>query len=290
MKMKNLIIILVLSILMTACNLFGFKEKQAIEICQKAKVQFGMGYLTQLFEVQLSGLTENATWLDYANMLAKKEPNKKLDWSAIKTEDNDIYVVAFTDKDGWGYRWEVSIKQQIVKDINSNEYLSRKYDISCLDRNRNFQITDIEKKTINLDKEKNYYSLSKTNKIFCILKASVINKTGKTLSSSAISGKFQLIFKDKTIEGDSNWESGFITKNSKSNTWYPNTKRDFYIRTKGIDDIYLNYEPEYTFFIITIIAEDPIGFSYNKAIKEYNLNENWKLLKQSAKSKKLISI
>ncbi len=39
-------------------------------------------------------------------------------------------MVAFTDERGWGHRWEVIIDEQIVKHINANEYLSRKYGFS----------------------------------------------------------------------------------------------------------------------------------------------------------------
>lgn len=278
--MKNFVIILGLIILFSACDFFGYKEKQAIEICQKAKIQYGIDNIFGLWELQLSGLTQESTWLDYANMMAKKNSNKKLDWTATKTDDKDIYLVTFADKDGWGFKWEVSIDQKIVKEVNTNEYLCRKYGISRLDTEDNFQITDIEINTIKLEREISYYSDSKNKKIICIFKASVKNRTGKTLTSAEISGKFQVIFKDKVIEGKSNWESGFKTNISINNPWKPYAKKVFYIKTEGIEKIYLDYEPEYVCFVVNLTAEDPIGFSYNKAIKEYELKKDFKSLKQ----------
>ena len=226
------------------------------------------------------GLTADATWLDYANMLAKQELNKKQDWTAEKTKEDGIYLVAFADEKGWGHRWEVTIEQQIVKHVNSNEYLCRKYGLSRFDSDGNFQITNIKTDTIKLEKENSYYSENNSKKIVYTLKASVINKTGKPLTSADISGKLQVIFKDKTVEGESNWESGFKTKISKANPWKPETERDFYIKTKGIEQIYLDYEPEYVFLEVNLKAEDPIGFSYDKGIEEYELKNKWKTLKQ----------
>jgi len=278
--MNKLTIIFGLTILMTSCNLFENKEKKAIEICQKAKVQMQAGNVWGQLGLAMYGLTADATWLDYANMLAKQELNKKQDWTAEKTKEDGIYLVAFADEKGWGHRWEVTIEQQIVKHVNSNEYLCRKYGLSRFDSDGNFQITNIKTDTIKLEKENSYYSENNSKKIVYTLKASVINKTGKPLTSADISGKLQVIFKDKTVEGESNWESGFKTKISKANPWKPETERDFYIKTKGIEQIYLDYEPEYVFLEVNLKAEDPIGFSYDKGIEEYELKNKWKTLKQ----------
>ncbi len=272
--MKKLTIIFGLTILITACNLFQDKEKKAIEICQKTKLQYDYSLL-----LGINGLDNNSTILDYANFQAKKEPNKRYDWEAKPTYVPNIYIVGFTDQDNWGQRWEVDIEQQIVKDINANEYLSRKYGLSSLDQSGNFEITNIIIDTLKLEKSNSYYSENSSPEIVYVLKASVKNKTNKTLSDAEISGKLQVIFKDKTIDGYSNEESGFKTKISTSKPWIPDTKINFYIKTKGIEKIYLNYEPEYVFFAVRLKAEDPVGFAYDKYIEEYDIKNKWKSFK-----------
>ena len=107
------------------------------------------------------------------------------------------------------------------------------------------------------------------------------------MTSADVTGKLQVIFKDKTIEGEENWESGFKTKISKSNPWQPQTEKAFYIKTKGIEQIFLDYVPEYVFFEVNLKAEDPIGFTYDKGIEEYDLKNIWETLKnEDSKVKK----
>jgi hypothetical protein len=282
--MKKLSIIYALAILISACNLFENREKNAIEICQKAKVQIETDNpFANLF--QNSVLGENVTWLDYANRYATDSPDKKYNWKAKATGEKNIYLVSFVDEDGWGLTWEVDMEQQIVKFVNPNEYLSRKYDLSRFDPDENFQITNIIMDTLKLENKYDEYSENKSKKVVYVLKASVLNKSGKTLTNAKISGKLQLIFKDRTINGEGNrddfdaGEGRFKTIISKSKPWNPNTERDFFIKTKGIEDIYLDYEPEYVVFDVELEAEDPIGYSFDKCIEEYDIKDRWKALK-----------
>jgi hypothetical protein len=278
--MKKLTVIFGLIILVTACNIFENKEKKAIEICQKAKVQFETDLaLTNVF-LNTLGLDVNATWLDYANMVAKKENNKKYGWKARATGERNIYLVSFVDQNNWGHQWEVDSEQQIVKSVNENEYLSRKYGMSRLDPDGNFQITNITTDTLKLEKKYSYYSESSSKEIVYMFKASVVNKTGKKLTGANITGKLHVIFKEKTIEGISDENYEFQSKISKSSPWEPDTKKDFNIQTIGIEEIYVGYKPEYVFFEINLEAEDPIGFKYDKNIAEYDLKSKWGNLKK----------
>ena len=277
--MKQLALILGLTVLLTSCDFFENNEKKAIEICKKAKVQFGTTDVWSYLGLSMAGLTPDATWLDYANILAKEDPNTKLSWSAKETDEKQVYLVALTDESGWGHGWEVSLGQQIVKSVNANEYLSRKYGLSRLDEDEKFKITDITIDTLTLER-KYPHSKDKTMDIVYVIKGSVINNTDKTLIKADISGELQLIFKDKTVESSEDYNSGFKVKISKSNPWRPKEKLDFYIKAKSIDEIYLQYIPEYVFFNVNISAEDPIGFSYNRIIKEYDLKDKWESLKQ----------
>lgn len=267
--MKNISIILGLTILFTACNLLENKEKKAIEICQRATDN---AYLNAL------GLGINAIWLDYANMLAKNDPNKRFDWNARITNEMNVYIVSFVDQEGWGQRWEVDIVQNIVKYINANEYLCRKYGLSRFDKDPNFEIADIILDTLKIRNSK--YDSDGSKEVVYILKACVINRTKKTLTKSEISGILKVIFKDKTVEGDKQWDTGFYSNASTSKPWNPDTKKDFYIETFGIKEIYLNYIPEYVFLEVNLKVEDPIGYTYNKNIAEYDLKDKWVKLKK----------
>ena len=86
------------------------KKKKAIEICQKSKVQLQSDNVWAQLGFAIYGLTAGATWLDFANMLAKQDPNIKHDWTAEKTKEDGTYLVSFVDENGWGHRWEVTIE------------------------------------------------------------------------------------------------------------------------------------------------------------------------------------
>lgn len=279
--MKKFLTILTLTTLLTSCDLFVNKEQKAIETCQKAKVQFQSDNALENTFLNAYGLRTNATWLDFANMIAKQDPNKKYDWHARITDDNKFYIVDFTDPDNWGHSWEVDIEQKIVKSINENDYLSRKYGFTRFGGNEDFEVTKVEKSELQLDRNYSYYN----SNVSYIIKASVLNKTNKIITSATIGGELKLIFKDKIIVGGSNYESGFESRISENKPWEPNTTKEFYIKTKGIEKIYLNYVPEYVVFDISLKAEDPVGFSFDKDIADMNLIENWKVFKKNPISK-----
>ncbi len=266
-----------------ACSVFKNEKRRAIEVCQKAKVQLETGdVFSDLLLVtfgSVAGLSKSSTWLDFANLIAKEEPNKRYDWTAEASKDEDIYIVSLADENNWGLRWEVDIEQQIVKLINQNGYLSRKYGMSRLDSDGVFEVTNITIDTIKLVNQQNYYSKDNSKNIIYVLKASVLNKAGKTWTEGHISGNLKVVFKEKTVDGISKWDSGFKTKISKSNPWAHNTERDFFLQTTGIEAIYLEYDPEYVFFEVNLKTEDPIGFVYDKNIAEYDLKDKWRNLR-----------
>lgn len=266
--------------MLTSCSLFDNKEKKAIEICQKAKFHLP----TQDDEVvnnflSTYGLGVDATCLDYTNMLAKLEQNKKYDWHANKIDSNKLYIVDYTDPNGSGHRWEVNIEQQIVKSINQSDYLTIKYGFSQFAGNDAFEVTEIQQSELKLDMRDNYFDHTNSSEICYIFKASVLNKTDKTITSASIDGRLQLIFTDKTITGKSDYDSGFESRVSKSMPWEPNTTKEFYIKTNGIEKIYLNYIPEYVLFDISLKAEDPIGYSFHQDIANNDIKEVWKSFK-----------
>jgi len=254
-------------------EIFGNKEKSAIELCKKTEVRFESEEVWEYLEQSVTGITPNSTWLDISNIWAQQNPNAKYSWSSRKTNEKDIYLVIFSDEDGWGSNWEVNLDRRIVRHVNTNRYLSRKYEFSRLDLGFNF---DVAVKsgiidTLKLVRKKNYPQ-DETMDVVFTMEGRVTNYTGKTLNRADIIGEIEVVFKDKTITG---WGSGFDKKISKSDPWEPEETLDFHIETKGIEDIYLQYDPEYVFFTVNIMAEDPIGFKYNKAIREFDLKYQW---------------
>jgi len=114
----------------------------------------------------------------------------------------------------------------------------------------------------------------------CELKANVVNRTGKSLTKAEITGDLKVIFKDKTVVGFGEWKRGFKSKVTKNKPWLPNTAKEFHVKTNGIEEIYLNYSPEYVFLEINLTAEDPIGFSFDKNIAETDFKNTWKKIKK----------
>ena len=91
--------------------------------------------------------------------------------------------------------------------------------------------------------------------------------------------KRRINFSDNPIVRN-NLSTWHIPVEDNAADWLPNTEKEFYIKTQGIEDIYLNYTPEYIFLEINLKAGDPIGFSYYKNIAEYNLKNKWKKIKR----------
>ncbi|WP_370690575.1 hypothetical protein [Algoriphagus sp.] len=278
--------ILGLVFFLKSCQFIETREKQAIDICKNSKIQFAENDIFQYFGLPVRGLSQDSKWIEFANSLAKDDPNSKYKWDAREIEDTGVFLVSFTDETNWGQNWEVSIEQQIVKHINSNEFLSRKYGFSRLDKESEFEIVELGKRTLSLQKKNSYFSTEDSKDIVFTFNGKVINNSDKTLISSDLSGELQLIFKEKVISGSQEWKSGFKRKATKSRPWRPNETLEFSIRTSDIEEIYLQFEPEFVFFVVNLSVEDPIGFTYNKAIGEYDLMDEWKNLKESVKKKK----
>ena len=284
MKMKKVLFSFAIPLVLTGCSPFDNNGKKAIEICQAAKVQVEIGNNLEGLFLNSFGLGGNANWLDFANIIAKQDPNKKYSWNSSKTKDKRFYLVEFTDSSGWGQRWEVDVDQQIVKYVNQNEYLCRKYGLSRFDGNSEFEITGIEHSDLRKVTLYNYWTTSSTSQIVYEIRGSVLNKTNKSIVSANIDGKLKLIFQDKTVEEGGDYGSGFKERISENNPWEPNTLRKFYIKTNGVKKIYLNYLPEYVVMDISLNAKDPVGYTYSKDVSEIDLKDKWKLFKDNSAS------
>jgi hypothetical protein len=260
--MNKIVVLLTLLIITISCNI---SENKAIEICKKAKT----GNL----------INPEETWLDFSNNISNEETNENYIWDAEETKADDIFLVSLMrQNDKWGYHFEVNIKENIVKDVNSSPYLSRKYGFDRINKNT-INIFQITSKIIDTLRNITPYSKYNENGICYIFKGVVKNNTGKTITKASISSEIELIFKEKSIIGKTKfWENGFHVPISENNPWINGTERSFYLKTDGIEPIYLNYKPEYIFYNIGIKAEDPIGYSFDADILEYDLKEKWKLL------------
>lgn len=274
--MKRITTFLFLAVFISACGLLENKEQKAIEICKQSKVQFNTDNPFASLFLGAQGLNTDATWQDYANMIAQEQPNKKHDWTASSSDEEGIFIVAFADERGWGHRWEVALEEQVVKHINSNEYLCRKYGLSRLSGSEEFKITSTELDTLRFYKK--YRSSDPT--IIYEFKGSVLNNTDKVIIDADIKGELKLIFEEKTIEEESGYSDGFTQKISKSSPWKPGEVRKFKLKTDGIEALYAEYEPPYVFFEIQLNAEDPVGYSFDENIEEIELVEKWKKLKK----------
>jgi|GEM_PF-4820181 len=126
--MKQLILIFGWAFLLVSCDFVENKEKEAIEVCKNAKAQIKTENDDDYQAMSNMGLATNSTWLDVSNLLVQDDPNTDYQWSAQKTEERDIYLVGFLSQYGIGLRWEVTLKENLVRFINSNEYLLSKYE------------------------------------------------------------------------------------------------------------------------------------------------------------------
>lgn len=280
-KMKFLTMLMAALFLIVGCRFPGQGEKEAIQLVQTSKMQFGNDNLNALQALVLgyaAGNGPNSTWQDFANQNAAKSPETKFEWRAKEQNESDVYLVSFADETGWGTRWEANLKNKTVNYVNNNEYLSRKYGLTRVDHDGKFSLTKVVINKISIDS-------SYPNDIYYIIKASAVNNTDKPITSAEVTGKLQVIFKDKVITGEPTYDSGLDTAVSLKNSWQPGTEKTFSIKTKGIDKIYLSYKPEYVIFSVGISAQDPVGFSYNKDIEEYDLKSTWESMGQLASQK-----
>jgi hypothetical protein len=181
------------------------------------------------------------------------------------------------------------VGDNVGKSINQDDYLTRKYGFSRFGGNSDFEISHIQISKLTLKRNNDYYSNSSSG-VSYVMKASVVNRTDKSITNASIDGQLNLIFKDKTVSGVGNYESGFNSRISKDKPWEPNTTRMFYIETKGIEKVYLKYVPEYVIFNVSLKADDPVGFSFDKDIADMDIKDKWKAFMQvsdAAKSAKL---
>ncbi len=223
----------------------------------------------------------NTTWGDFANTSQLENPNTKYHWDVKETPSEDIYLAGFSDEEEWGYRWEVSLISNTVQLINGNEYLNRKYGMSRLDAYHNFTVTGIKLDTLKIGSERFGYMWDyKWRKgLIYTFEASVMNNTDKTITDADINGVFKLIFKEKTVECEDNRRSGFKSKISKSKPWKPGTERKIHIKTKALEDVYLDYVPEHVLFELNLEASDPVGYEYDKGIFEVDLSSEFEQFK-----------
>ena len=275
LKYKIVLSFVGLFLFLTACNYFESKEKKAIELVQKSKVESG-------------NVLVNTTWLEEANSLSQKDINKKYSWTAKETSEKGIYLVEFIDEKDWGYRFEVNLQQNIVKYINDNEYLSRKYNLLRLEDNNEFNVSDIGINKLSFKKINGEF------KIVYEISGVIINNTNNNLVEADVEGKLKLIFKDKTVSTEKEEKNyyenyldilnaylgkqigNFKEKISNRYPWKSGETRKFSIITGGLDKIYLKYVPEYIVFDLSLKAKDPIGYEFDKDIKEVDLKDKWK--------------
>ena len=238
----------------------------AIEICKQSKIP-----LSESLSMKEYGLSPTATWLDFSNMIAQQDPNKKLNWEAEQVKDNEVYIVAFVDEKGWGQRWEVTPEQKIVKFINTNEYLSRKYGLSRKGGSTEFKVLEILLDTLMFE----HWYHKQEPIISYELKGKVLNNTDKVIIEAYLEGTLKLIFEEKTVNAKRSRYDGLTSRISESYPWNPGETREFKFRSYGIEIIYTDYPPAYALFEIELVASDPVGYKFNQNIEEFNMKSRW---------------
>ncbi len=218
--------------------------------------------------------------LEFANRIAESDPNRKYFWEARNTGKKHIYIVAFVDEEGSGYRWEANLKEEIVKYVNANEYLSRKYGLSKKTNPGEFTLENIVLDTLIIEKEYNIFSEKYDFGIKYDLMGEIKNNTDKSLTDADLEGKIMLIFKEKTIGEKTERYTGLSKKVSKSSPWKPGETIKFRLKSKPLEIIYLDYTPEYLIFEVKLYAEDPIGYEFKANVEEINLLDKWKIMQK----------
>lgn len=281
--MMRRILLFAFPFLLGGCALFKSDEDKAVELIQQAKADIGL-------------LNQNQTWLDFANNKIKAETNVKYIWKAEKTKEAGVFLVSFQDTAGWGNRWEVTEREKLVKLVDDNDYLCIKYGLSSYDKETPFKVSNIRLNSISVEKQEPSYAnlfaamfgpKQRAKKIVVYnFKADIKNTSDKFISDLDIKGELKLIFKEKTIVGTSG-SSALSSSISRANPWKPGQTRTLFIKTDDIEKIYLNYRPEYAMFLVNLKAEDPIGYSYSKAVYETDLSDNWNKFRTDFNAKDL---
>lgn len=261
-------------------NIFGDPQAdKAIELVKSGKMNFGETG-NPFADLLLSKATVgNGTWEDFANQRAQEDPNAMYAWTATKKEET-TYLVSFADKDNRGYRWEVSNLSTVVY-VNTNEYLSRKYGLSRLDRGQNFKVQDMTIDTLKIEKEFGSFSgkLRKQGVVY-ELKGDLVNMSNRSITKAHVEGELKLIFKNKTVKADEISKSKLQRAVTEENPWRHGDTIGFYVKT-DLDEMpltFLEYIPEYAVFELGLEAEDPIGYDYDRVILEVNLRDQWRSL------------
>lgn len=216
---------------------------------------------------------ETSTWMDFANTVAEKSPNEKMHWMAENTDTKNVYKVGFVNEENWGHFWEVNIKEKTVMHLNHKEYKSREYGHSRLDKDAPFKITGLTADTLIRSGEGVSYKI----------KGKVVNHTGKSISHAYMSGSLKVIFENKTEEVTNSYSKNHkVLKKevSESHPWKDGEAIEFTVITSEIKQIYLDYDPQYVFFTIEMSADDPIGYSYDKAIYEVDMKDRWNAIRK----------
>jgi len=256
---KNINFTILFSIFICITLINCDNSKKAIELVQNSK-DYGQN-LTNLEKMQKE-IEEGA------------KKNIQYIWEAKLDEKNNTWIVSFVDTiQKSGFFWEADLKNNIVKLINSNWLLKKKYNLTPLRGDRLFTLQDIE------IEEVIFQNTRSNNGIVYRIKGKIKNNTEKIITNCQISANLIVIYSEQKIfDQYEHSDSKFIQPTNKD-PWKPGETKDFYIITTAIDEIYKDYTPEDAFCFIYIYAEDPLGFEYKNAFVERQLKKHFSELK-----------
>jgi len=155
-------------------------------------------------------------------------------------------------------------------------------------RASDFLISEITTDTLQLAirEAKNYSADDQkylNSTIFYTISGKIKNTSDKTFVKARFEGQMKIKFDNKeiieridllssSINGDEiiDWDAYNISK-----TWKPDEAYSFNFITYGIDKIYSNYNPLQVEYILSLKAEDPVGYIFNDIIFQKDLKSQW---------------
>jgi hypothetical protein len=138
-----------------------------------------------------------------------------------------------------------------------------------------FFIYDITIDTLKLSNQEHQDSV-----IFYMISGKIKNTSDKTFIKAIFEGQLKIKFDNKEIIESNSYLS---TVNNKEyfgmkdfyHKWKPNQSYNFTFKTIGIDKIYSNYTPKQIEYLLSLKAEDPVGYVFNDRIFHKDLKSQW---------------
>ena len=238
--------------------------------------------------VAFSGKAVSGTVEDYVNAIAAREPTVRFRWSARKAPQGKRaghWLVGFVRDggkyDGWGFFWLANVSTGIVRRVTGDPLLEAEFGMSPLDRDAPF--------TLQPDDYAVYEGSEWSGrKVIVAAFGRIKNDTDRVLHAGNVRATWTATFSDEKVleEGCYFAHCKLLPKLSSRRVWPPGEWRAFKITLSGIDPVYQDYQPRSAVLRIRLDVQDPLGFSFDKALAEIPLD--WRMLRGVKTDAKLV--